>query len=323
MNTKQKPRTSKETWQAGRARYTWHLRPPFKGEFDRSDWWKGKPSENVKPVAALYELARRHPRIGELRRRLRDANWYGQELRAPLAGAAKERLASEAFDDLGQEPNAIHCLCLIGLRSWPTLDWKSQEYWEMSAGNMKGIDCRVSLEQCWSLTSAALCDVIHKRRLALKLDRKASQFWVGRAKDSDEDVVVPVDPGAFKKSIQIVVNHLAENPITNDELEAAFVGSAVSAHRQGHWLFAVAPDLTHEKAAHLLAQTYREEQRRYPRSKPRGRWEDWLSAIAVFEQAEMERGGAKSKAFTSYRRILDNLRFASLPQKGLLPTYPH
>jgi hypothetical protein len=108
MTAKRKTASSKETWQAMRARYTWHLRPPFDQEFNRSHWWKG--DSKIHPVAALYELARRHPRVGELRRTLRHSGWYGQELREPLVGTAKQKMASLAYDDLGREPAAIHCL---------------------------------------------------------------------------------------------------------------------------------------------------------------------------------------------------------------------
>ncbi len=40
----------KESWQALRERYTWHLRPPFKDQFDRSHWWKGKQVAKQRPA---------------------------------------------------------------------------------------------------------------------------------------------------------------------------------------------------------------------------------------------------------------------------------
>jgi hypothetical protein len=293
-----------------RARYTWHLRPPFKDQFDCSHWWQGKPDNDIQPVAALYELTRRDPRIGHLRSKLRNAKWNGQELRARLVDAPKQRIASQAFDDLGQQPKAIHCLCLIGLKSWPTLDWRDQEYWEMSAGKMKGVDSRHASEQCYSISSEALCDIIHKRRHALKLGRKAGQFWVKTGtKNTDEDSVAPVHPRAFEKSTEIVAKHLLENPISAAEIEAAIAEVALAAHHQGHWLLAVAPNLTHAAAAHLLARRYREEQKRYPRPKHRARWEDWLPLISAFEDAETQHGGAKSQVFIRYRRALDGIRF--------------
>jgi hypothetical protein len=45
---------TKQTSQATRARYTWHLRPPFDKTFDASHWWDGQ-ERKVEPVAALYE----------------------------------------------------------------------------------------------------------------------------------------------------------------------------------------------------------------------------------------------------------------------------
>jgi hypothetical protein len=323
MDAKRKVGSPKEAWQTIRAEYTWYLRPPFKGDFDRTHWWKGTTADALQPIAALYELARRHPRIGQLRSKLLDAGWHGQELRDSPAGAATRRMESKAFEDLGREPNAVHCLCLIGLKSWPTLGWRNQEYWEMSAGILKGIDCRHPVEQCSSVTSSALCDVILQRQRALKLPKGASQFWVGKVEGSNKDAVVPVHPRKLQKSIETVVKHLVEKPISDGEIEAAVAASAVSAHRQGRWLFAVAPDLTHERAAHLLAETYREEQRRYGHSKNRGRWEDWLPVIAAFEEAEDQQRGAKSQIFTAYRRVMDNVQFTPKAWTGLLTSKPY
>jgi hypothetical protein len=309
MKAKQNAGHFKAKWQLLRARYTWHLRPPFQDEFDCTHWWAGKSADEIRPVAALYELARRHPRIGTLRVQLRSSSWYGQELRKPLIGHAKEKLASKAFDDLGQEPTAIHCLCLIGLRSWPTLDWRSQAYWEMSAGHMKGVDCRDALSQCSSITSDALCDLMLKRLSAMKTGKKSLQFLVGKTSDSNQEVVSPVDPAAFQKSLELVANDVLKNPIPQAELEAVIAQHAIAAHRQGHWLFAVASDLTSERAASLLAQTYRHEQSRHPYPKNRARWENWLPLIATFENADNQTGGAKSQSFTSYRRVMDTIEF--------------
>jgi len=50
-----KTTSSKENWQAKRAPYTWHFRPPFDKEFDRTHWWKKLPDSKIGQVAALYE----------------------------------------------------------------------------------------------------------------------------------------------------------------------------------------------------------------------------------------------------------------------------
>ena len=66
-------------------KYTWHLRALFKGKFDQSHWWNEENKSAVSPIAAVYELARRHPRIGDLRTRLNQAKWHGMELRGSLS----------------------------------------------------------------------------------------------------------------------------------------------------------------------------------------------------------------------------------------------
>jgi len=99
----------KQDWQATRAKYTWHL---HHDKFDRTHWWKGK--SNIKPVAALYELARRHPSVG-----LRNSS----------------------------TPELI-VLGNIGLNSWPKLTPGQRVLWKSFAGNLKGVDCRNDEEKC-------------------------------------------------------------------------------------------------------------------------------------------------------------------------------
>jgi hypothetical protein len=111
----QRPKQEQD-WQAKRGPYTWHLRPPFKdGGFDRSQWWKGKA--DIDPVAALYEIARRHPSVGR-----RDSS-------------------TPALIVLGN----------IGLNSWPKLSPGHQAMWKSFAGNLKGVDCRNDEEKCYDV----------------------------------------------------------------------------------------------------------------------------------------------------------------------------
>jgi len=272
-----------------RARYTWHLRPPFNDEFDCSHWWEDQTDVNeIAPVGILYELARRHPLVGEVRSKFRHAKWYGQEFRAPLVGAAKERVASQAFDDLGQESGAIHCLCLIGLKSWPTLGGRDRDYWEDCAGNLKGLECRDELERCDSITLSALADILIKR--VSKLKRK------GKGMTNEE----------FNK---LVAKDWVKSPPSSEELGAALVQEALDAHLHGHLLIAVAPDLVEEDAKSLLAKTYRRHRVLNPAPKQRARSENWLPLISEFEHAEASGDKSKSQAFTRYRRALDLIRF--------------
>jgi len=48
------------------------LDSPFNQEFDRTQWWKDET--DINPVAALYELARRHPLVGDLRKKFRSTS---------------------------------------------------------------------------------------------------------------------------------------------------------------------------------------------------------------------------------------------------------
>lgn len=162
LSAKRKNNSSKEKWQAKRAPYTWHLRPPFDLEFDRTHWWKGKPEGKIKSIVCLYELARRHPRIGQLRLKFHRASWYGQELRDILVGAKNIGINSKVDDDLGQESEAIKCLCQIGLKSWVNLPWFCRNYWMASAGNLKGVDERSSDDRCFPITLKTLAHLNEK-----------------------------------------------------------------------------------------------------------------------------------------------------------------
>lgn len=136
--------------QDARARYTWHLRPPFDKEFDRKHWWDGLLDDEIKPVAALYELARRHPSVGE--------------------ALLKKELQPDC------DYPAVACLRRVGLKSWPKLEASEMESWEDCAGKIKGLDCRSELEQCDSVTLSGYSDVLIKRLAALKGKTKGMTF---------------------------------------------------------------------------------------------------------------------------------------------------
>ncbi len=310
MNAKLKTAPKRNTRQAIRARYKWYLQPPFENTFDHSHWWKGLPDSEISSVAALYELARRDPLVGEMRTKFSHASWYGQELRAPLVGDAKERMASKAFDDLGQQPKAIHCLCLIGLKSWSKLDWRNQEYWEMSAGKMKGVDCRHDIERCNSITLMARSEIIIQRMRSLKLGKPAFQFRVGAGKNND--YVAPVHPQAHKEAIDLLSKHLIQKPIKPVEMEKAIARTAIAAHRKGDLLISVAPDLTVDEAIILLEREYRGHQKLTQSIKQRASFsKNWLDLISEFEDAEAAHEKVRSQVFVRYRRAMDGIRFTS------------
>jgi hypothetical protein len=235
-------------------------------------------------------------------------------------------MASLAYYDLGREPAAIHCLCLIGLRTWPQLDVREQEYWMASAGNIKGVDCRDDLERCYSITDNALINIILKRASALELPRKATQFRVSsRGIGSGERVVTPADLKAFKTFQEITVKHLRETPISASEVAAAIAEVAVGAEHQGHWIIAVASDLAQDEAELLMGKVYSKHRLRRKEAlgagKPRQRPKDWLRSISAFENAETSSGGTNARGFNPYRAIMDSIRFGSSqePVSKLVP----
>jgi hypothetical protein len=293
MTAKNRPTKSRQS--AARSPYIWYLQRSFLDEFDRSPWWESLTESEISPEAALYELARRHPRIGELRRKFHAKPWYGQELRPPLTGAAKKKkLASQAFDDLGQEPEAVHCLCLIGLKPWPELDSRNQDYWVSSAGKLKGVDCRDDIERCQSITQAAYADVMLNRAMAQK----------GKKKGRD------AGSGSHEEWMDSLAKDLKENPFDSTEIDKAISMEALSAHRQGHLLISIAPDLTAEEAKILLDREYREHRKLLRDEKQRPSFYlNWLEVISNFEEAEDRHGGAKAQLFARYRRAMDGIDF--------------
>lgn len=299
-----------------RDQYTWQLQPPFSTLFDGQPWWLARGRTPVDPVAALYELARRLPRVGELRRKYVGASWHGQELRPRLDGGAKRRLADAAFADLGRQPAAIHCLCLIGLRSWPELDLKYQEYWEMSAGKLKGVDCRDHLGQCQALVSNGFTDLLLHRMRRLKLPKGALRFRVKAKRGGGPRAIAAENPNLAAAARERIAAEFRRNRPKAQELENLVAGKARSAFRSGEFIFAVAPDMAHERAVEAFAAAYRREQKQAGLEPQRARWSDWLPAVAQFERDERRRGGSKATAFTRYRRILDGIDFT--PQTSRL-----
>ena len=125
MKGNRKASTPKEIWQAKRRRYTWHLLPPFKVKFDRSQWWKKEPNE-IEPAAALYELARRHPLVNET-----------PPERTPLPGMELPILPS-----IFQPKPSLRLTQRLGLKSWPKLTASERQAWKTGIGRMKSFDFR-------------------------------------------------------------------------------------------------------------------------------------------------------------------------------------
>jgi hypothetical protein len=135
-----------KTWLAIRRRYTWHLRPPFRIQFDRSHWWNDKPAPDIEPAAALYELARRHPLV---------CDGWARKITEPGNGSPLP-------------PPSLHWTCLLGLKSWEKLDWTDRRNWESSVGLLKGLDFRSEDLQCKDIKLFAHWKIIDQREDALK-----------------------------------------------------------------------------------------------------------------------------------------------------------
>ncbi len=239
-----------------------------------------------------------------------------------------------AFDDLAQEPDNIHFLCLIGLRSWPKLPWQAQDYWKGYAGKLKGVDCRQDLMRCMPITMLAFGNIILKREPSLKVELSDLEAWVVE-ENKGKPNILEVDPQASKKAspnrAKFLMNKsfisrdcilsqaasrrlaksLRENPISPAEMEAAVAHAAVEKHKEGHLLFSVAPDLSLEEATVFLEREYSQHLQRNPAIKQRaGFHKNWLPLIAEFENDETSSNKVKCQVFARYRRAVDGIQFA-------------
>ena len=294
MRTKRRESPSKKSWAIKRAPYTWHLHPPFNNEFDRLQWWKGKPADSIKPIACLYELARRHPRIGQLRLRFHSASWYGLELRDPLVGAKHIEINSKVYDDLGREPAAIQCLCQIGLKCWVELPYFSRDYWMAVAGNLKGLDNRDTYDCCYPITLKALVRLLNKRD-----DELADMAKQLRDKDMTKRGISSL----FEKEKPSYV-------FTADEKENAVISEALQQHRKGHFLFSFAPDLKNDTAGKMLEYEYAVLKKALNRvGLQRAVHENWLPIISGFEETIASSEVIKRHQFTKYKRVMDSVQF--------------
>jgi hypothetical protein len=267
MNAKRKPASPKDIWQIIRRRYTWHLR---EREFDRSHWWKKAP--NAGPIAACYELARRHPLVETPPAII---TFPGSEPPIPIPPLSEFQLS-------------LHCTRCLAMKSWPNLTDAERTQWKSSIRKARGLDLRPDEAVCRNLTSLADSAIPQRRVKAVKA-----------AADSLPPELVGMS--AFG---------LYLDP-TDEEREAAIAEAAIEAYRQGYLLLAVAPGLATEKLQDVVSKKYREHfgSDSPPKRSQRARWQDWLSLISEFEDDEDRRGGAKNQVFARYRRTVDQIRF--------------
>jgi hypothetical protein len=144
LSMPQKAKSKKQDKRATRQMYTWHLND---SKFDRTQWWQNIPDGKIEPVAAVYELVRRHPiilagRMGILD--LRKRHWL----------------------------DPIKYLSVYGLKSWPNLNQKLQFCWRKVAGNLKGVDCRDASSQCASIEADVATQIKVERAFTQKRYRQ-------------------------------------------------------------------------------------------------------------------------------------------------------
>lgn len=295
MRPRQRAPRPQDSSRAIRRRYVWHLRRPFRDQFDRSHWWKNR--SKVEPAAALYELVRRHPdvRAGWLRA----VRSHRKNNRAIKASRGGPTYTDTRFSRLvarehwfpghlkpGELPVGLSGTCLFGLKSWDKLDYTDRENWKCYARHLKGIDFRPTEDVCCSVDEVARWKIRFRRED--KLEHKPRKTKPSRA-------------------IGDLVNaDLAANPPTAKEWEAAIAESAVEAYRRGDLLFALAPDLTAKQCGSYIESLYSSTRKRFGKPKQRSRWQDWLPLIEAFEDGDT----AYSQTFARYRRAVDSVRFA-------------
>lgn len=284
---------SKESWRSVRRRYTWYFRPLFNSKFERTHWWAGDNNQvDITPSAALYELVRRHPMVRETWVRNFFAAARSRRGVAVSHPDIQERWTDKIvrFADFASSPPSLSWTCLVGLKSWSTLDSTERQNWEFSVGYLKGLDLRWEELQCFLINHSASGKIRDRREQALSDKVKG-------LKDRS-------------KIVQLVNADLEERPPSTEEWEAAIAECAVKAFRDGYLLFAVAPDLSSAKAAELLPKRYAFEKRDYSEPTRRARWNDWLPIISDFETAETDYQGASNQVFVRYRRAMDSVSFA-------------
>ena len=256
---------------------TWHLREPFAEIFDGEHWWKSSAGKEANPQSAAYELARRHPTIGMLRKKFLKEKWHDLTLKQPETRDEARALGDAALKDLGGEPSAVHCLCLIGLFSWPSLTPRHRDFWADSASVIKGVDHRDQLDLCGT--------VIDTARAAIVLEHLQKQSARGTT-------------GEFP-------------PMVHDEAEyeRVIAQQAVEAYRRGEHLIWAKSGMKVDKAKEVLGVEYRKAEEELNLPTRRARWPEWLEAIESLENDFKNHGSAKSAILTKYRRISDGVSF--------------
>lgn len=112
--------------------FLWYWKPPFNDpksshHFDRGHWWK-KPPADISHDAALYELLRRHPKMGVLQRerlllnqeRGRTSNHFANNLVLTGPNPLVVKFENESLYQIATQ------MFFYSLRSWPKLSTEDQ-----------------------------------------------------------------------------------------------------------------------------------------------------------------------------------------------------
>ncbi len=102
-------------------KYLWHLRPPWRDEFDHDHWWlnQGEDKEPVTLEAAMWEIFRRHPKTLSRRE-------HNEAMVKLNSGSKKET------DDDGTKLQLF--LSTYCCKSWPDLQDATRGLWQVLLG---------------------------------------------------------------------------------------------------------------------------------------------------------------------------------------------
>jgi hypothetical protein len=206
MSANQKPSPSKK-WNDERLRYTWHLRPPFDTNFDRSHWWERELNDQpINAVTAVYEVARRHPSVCAMR----------------IASAKRQRSTKSP-------PPSLHWTSLVGLKSWAALDYSERENWGSCAGNLKGVDFRDTTSQCQLVKLLAHGKIIDKRKEALRVPGITFEELSTLARESIADNPITADEWETAIAEQAIQAHRQGRVLLSvaPDLDAALIQAAM------------------------------------------------------------------------------------------------
>ncbi|HWD92511.1 MAG TPA: hypothetical protein VG938_09185 [Verrucomicrobiae bacterium] len=246
----------------------------------------------VDPVAALYELARRHPEVGKLHHKCPHAEILSEHICRPRFSQSDydDEMLLRAHRYLSGAPPALAFLSSVGMSSWPNLTERARNKWRSHVRGMRGVESRGECEKSFSILERAALHLILERARPLKSESSGKS-------------------GAFGKLIQAVKRNLERNPLSAKEIESAVANEAIRCYREDHVLVSFASELPVKKAA-ILAGLKFSEHRKITGGKQRSKAANWLEVIASFESIHLKAERLKRDPFVCYRRAVDRISFS-------------